>query len=91
MTDQMIAEIREYLLDVVMPLIGSEAQRSGFAFVWANSRLTINAPAQVAGLMIGSNGTMAQAIRTLAKSRARSLGYGGAFDVRIERGPVARA
>jgi len=79
----------EYVKSVCLPLALKEDRSSlhveirEHMVVHGEHMIFVRINHQSAGLLIGQGGVVADALRTLSKSRFRALGWKGRFDLRV--------
>lgn len=87
------AQVREYILGLVRPLIGYPAEDATIRLSAESDiegtvthRFYVYTDPAVAGFIIGTGGSCADAIRTLVRTFTSVLGCGDNVDVRVMKG-----
>lgn len=91
--EDVAADVESYILDIVRPLVAYPAEdatirRSDEPDIEGDvtHRFYVYTDAAVAGYVIGTGGSTANAIRALARTYTSLLGCGDNVDVRVMRG-----
>jgi len=85
MTLEMRRELVAYLRQVIAPLL-DEPDRASLRVSMDRLKVTITANPRATSLLIGTRFRMADALRLLARTKSRSMGWRGeSVDLRVER------
>ena len=89
--EELLEEVSRLVSDVCVHLLGVDAIAEELGAVWTwdprwnGWRLDVEVPDAVVGLLIGAGGRTADAIRTIAKAKARAIGLDARADIRVRR------